>query len=483
MRRGSALASGLVTALSTIVVSAAAAVAGVLLAQRYGRSDETDGFFAAYAVYGVISLAGYSLRVVVLPDLARADAEGRLRAELGGYCAALAVVAVPAVLVIALLAGPIADAVTSNAEQSEAFAAALPWLVGSGALQVVAAVAAAALAARDSYGVAALGYGGGAVAGLLLFAALPGRGPVSLAWGLALSGVVTLLVPLIGLARRAALPAWATAELGAKLWAVVRGASFPVSLQALYTIASVVALHLGSGEATTLTYAYIFAATLVGVTASSLSVISSAPLTRRGLSPETAAAHVVHTSWISLALIVAATGVFALAGGDVVASVLGDSFRGAAGDDLVRVVVWLAPWMVASIALTVTFPLLFVLEKPGVLLALAIVLPLVQVPLAWVLGDAFGLPGLAVSLAISTLAGLAVLMAALSRRTLELAARGLGRLAVVEAALGGLSFGAVGLVVGGVAGAAVGLLVYSALLTATRSLGLSAAWAYVRELG
>jgi putative peptidoglycan lipid II flippase len=483
MRRGGALASGVVTALSTVVVSGAAAAAGVLLAQRYGRTDETDGFFAAYAVYGVVALAAYSLRVVVLPDLARADREGRLGAELGAYCAALAAVAAPVVVAVVVLAGPIADAVTSSAEQSDAFAGSLPWLVGSGALQLLAAVAAAALAARDSYGVAALGYGGGAVAGLLLFAALPGRGPVSLAWGVTLSGVVTLAVPLFALVRRAVVPQWAASRLRARLWSVARGASFPVALQALYTIASVRALHLGSGDATTFTYAYILASALVAVTASSLSVISSAPLTRRGLSPETAAAHVVHTSWISLALIVAATGVLALAGGDVVSSVLGTSYRGAVGDDLVRVVVWLAPWMVVSIALTVTFPLLFVLEKPGVLIGLAVALPLVQTPLAWLLGDAFGLPGLALSLALSTLAALAVLMAALSRRTLELAALGLGRLAVVEAVLGGLSFGAVGLLVGGVGGAAAGLVVYTALLAATRSLGLRAAWDYVRALG
>ncbi len=442
----------------------------------------TDGFFAAYAVYGVVTLAAYSLRVVVLPDLTRADREGRLRAELGAYTAAVAAVAAPAVLLAALLAGPISGAVTSNETQAHGFADALPWLIGSGAAQLFAAVAAGALAARDSYGTAAAGYAAGALAGLALFAALPGRGPVALAWGLALAGGVTLAVPLWGLARRGALPGRGALALGGHLWALARGVSFPVALQALYAIASVRALHLGSGEATTFTYAYIFAAFLVAVTASSLSVISSAPLTRRGLTPEAAAAHVVHTSWLSLAAIVAATGVFALVGADVVSAVLGSSYSGGVADDLVRVVVWLAPWTVVSIALTVTFPLVFVLERPGVLVGAAIALPLLQVPLAWALGDAFGLPGLAVSLALSTLLGLALLMGALSRRTLELAARGLGRVAVLEAIIAALSFGLVALAFGGVVAATVGLGVYLALLAATRSLGLSAAWTYVREL-
>jgi hypothetical protein len=280
-----------------------------------------------------------------------------------------------------------------------------------------------------------------------------------------------------------ALPVLRTGRIGPRLWRLARGASLPLALQALYTIANIWALHLGRGQATTFTYAYIFAAVLVAVTASSLAVISTAPLTRRGLSPETAAAHVVHTSWLSLALIVACVGMFALAGDDVVPTVLGESFSGDVADELVSTVVWLAPWMVFSIAITLTFPLLFVLEKPGVLIGAAVVLPVVQMVLAWGLGDAFGLPGLAVSLAISTFIGLALLMGALSRRTLSLAAAGLGRLAVVEAALAALSFGAIGLLLGGVAGASASLAVYAVLLVATRSLGLRAAWAYVRELG
>jgi hypothetical protein len=178
-----------------------------------------------------------------------------------------------------------------------------------------------------------------------------------------------------------------------------------------------------------------------------------------------------------------ALGVFALVGGDVVSRVLGESYAGPVSSDLVRAVVWFSPWMVVSIAVTLTFPLLFVLEKPGVLVGASVIVPLLQVPLAWGLGDAFGLPGLALSLAITSLVGLALLMGALSRRTLGLAAAGLGRLALVEAALAAASFGAFGLLLGGVAGAAAGLLVYAALLAVTRSLGLRAAWAYVRELG
>ena len=56
----------------------------------------------------------------------------------------------------------------------------------------------------------------------------------------------------------------------------------PLALQGLYVIALRGASGLGEGNQTSLTYAYLFAATLVAATASSLSLISSAPLTRRG---------------------------------------------------------------------------------------------------------------------------------------------------------------------------------------------------------
>src|SRR2546428_6475485 len=78
--------------------------------------------------------------------------------------------------------------------------------------------------------------------------------------------------------------------------------------------------------------------------------------------------------------------------------------------------------MVASVAFSVTFPLLFVLEKPRVLVPLAIVAVLVHVPVSLALRAAFGLPGLAIALALSTFGVIVVLLAAVSRRMLMLSA-------------------------------------------------------------
>src|SRR5262249_45705597 len=72
------LGSGAITAAALAVQSGLAAVVGVVLARKFGRGAETDGFFAAYGVFIVLALAGTAIRVTVLPPLARARDAGRL---------------------------------------------------------------------------------------------------------------------------------------------------------------------------------------------------------------------------------------------------------------------------------------------------------------------------------------------------------------------------------------------------------------------
>ena len=93
--------------------------------------------------------------------------------------------------------GPLGDAITGSPEAAHVAARSLPWLLPAAFMQLLASIATSALAARDSYGVAALAYGGGAVASVVVFLALASRhGLVSLAWGLALNGAVAFGVPL-----------------------------------------------------------------------------------------------------------------------------------------------------------------------------------------------------------------------------------------------------------------------------------------------
>src|SRR4051812_39527602 len=199
-RRRSAVRSGLLTGLAQIVIALAAAGAGALLAHKFGRTAETDGFLGAYAVYLVLVLAAQAFRLVVVPDLTRAAAEGRLGGESRAFAIAFLALAVPVSVLVAVFSGPLGDLITGNLPPSSAHIAgrALAVLVPAAFLQLLAALAASALAAVDSYGTAAGGFALGGIAGLVVFAVLAdGHGIVALAWGLAVNSVVALAIPVI----------------------------------------------------------------------------------------------------------------------------------------------------------------------------------------------------------------------------------------------------------------------------------------------
>jgi len=237
-RGRSAVRSGAYTGLSYVALSLAAAVAGAFLAHKFGRNDKTDGFMAAYGVYLVLVLGAQAFRMVVVPDLTRAEAEGRLGAEFRAYTVAFLAVAVPATVVTALFAGFFGELITGRLPESSAHVAAqaLPWLVPAAFAQLIAALAASALAAKDSYAPAALGFAIGGIAGVVFFVlAADSHGLVSLAWGLALNGAIAIGLPLAvllvrgnRLRRHRGVPL----RLGYRLWRLAYGAAVPIALQA-----------------------------------------------------------------------------------------------------------------------------------------------------------------------------------------------------------------------------------------------------------
>src|SRR2546423_10641127 len=176
-RGRSVVQSGTLTGLSFVMVSGAAAVAGAYLAHKCGGDVRTDGFMAAYGVYLVLVLGAQSFRMVVVPDLTRAAGEGLLGDEFRAYVIAFTVVAIPASVIVAAFPGFFGELVTGRLPHESAAIAgrALPWLVPAAFGQLLAALAASALAAPDSYLVAAGGVRRGAIGGGLLFVGLVDR--------------------------------------------------------------------------------------------------------------------------------------------------------------------------------------------------------------------------------------------------------------------------------------------------------------------
>jgi hypothetical protein len=485
--RRSALRSGLLTGLAQVVVALAAAGAGALLAHKFGRSAETDGFLSAYAVYLVLILAAQSFRMVVVPDLTRAAARGELAGESRSYALAHLCLAIPVSILVGVFSTQLADLLTGNLPPNAAHVAAraLVVLVPAAFVQLLAALAASALAALDSYGTAAGGFALGGIAGLVVFAALAGsHGIVALAWGLAANAGVALAVPAVALLRRGALRGAMPARLdvGPRLWHLIQGAAVPVALQGCYLLGLRFSAQLGVGSVTSFSYAYLAASTLVGATAFSLGLISAAPMTRRGVDAVAAGRHVVHASWVSLTIVGAAAGVFAVVGGRIVGLVLGNAYSGGVGRQLGHLVVYLAPWMLAWVAFAVTFPLVFVAEKRWTLLPLGALGFGLCIPLGLGLRALWGLPGIAIAVGLATLVIAAGLLATISARTLAIAALGLARLALAVGSAAALAFGALRIALSPVTAAAAGLLLYGLVIVALRSLGLSEAWTYVRGL-
>lgn len=480
-RRGrrSAVGSGLLTGLSTVALSGSAAVAGAILARKFGHGVKTDGFFAAYAVYLALVLVANALRVVVLPRFVRARTEGRLGGEVGAWLVAVTLPAVPLVAVAIAWPDGVAHLLTGNEGARRSAAELLPWLVPAAVAQVYAGVFASALATLDEYATAAAGFGVGALVGLALIVALRGHGLAAWGWGLALNGGLAVALPLAVLARKGGVGR-PDERVGRRLRELGEGIALPVALQLMFVVGLRFAAGVGTGKPTTFSFAYLIAAFLVAVTASSIALVSTVPFAREGSSPERAVRHVVAASWLSLVVVAAAVGVFVLAGETLVRWGLGASYGGGTGRQLGWLVVYLAPWMVASVAVSIAFPLVFVRGRARFLPLLAGGALALHVLVEWGGRAAFGVAGVAGGLALTTALVLAVILGWLD--ALRATLRGVLGAAVVCGGVALLVFGAPRAVLDAVPAAVVGLVLYSVVMAVWRPPGLRAAWAYVRAL-
>lgn len=464
-----------------------AGLVAIIVARTFGRGPDTDGFFAAYGVFTTLMVAATAFRVVVQPALARAQEAGRLGAETLAYALALAALAVPALAVAVFASSWLGALLTGNLPEVAATtaAASLVWMIPAAVAHLYAGLAASALAALDSYGVAALGYTAGSVGGLtLIVLRVEIDGIVVVAWGVALNGAIALAAPLTALVLHRGLGqlSISASRIRAQLGTFVHGVTLPLAIQGLFLISLGFASALGVGAQTSLSYAYVTASAVVTVTASTLGLVSTVPLTRHGLGGGRARRHVLSTTLLSLVWIALATGALALAAEPVFDSILGDAYSGEVGSELGELVVYLSPWMVANAAISVTYPLLFVAGRTRALPLLAVFVLVVHVPVQWAARELLGLAGLAAGLAVTATLVLAALLALLSTRTLALVTRDFAVPALVTAGLAMLAFGAAIAVLSGALAALAGAALYLALLASLRPHGLREAWTYVRNL-
>ena len=481
------LAAGAVTAFALAVQTGLAAVVGVIIAREFGRTAETDGFFAAYAVFVVLALAATASRLVMLPPLARAQREGRLAEETIGYGLSFALVGLPLIVAGALVSGPVAAVITGFGSDvtRDAAGGVLPWMLVAGVSQLFAGLGASALAALDDYVAAAVGYVTGSILGLTtIVLAVDVHGVAAVSWGMAVNGIIACVVPWLVLVRRSGgITHSAAAWLGAvpsRLVELARGISFPLALQAVYLISVPFAARDGVGAVTSLGYGYLAGSALVAVTASSLGLVTSAPLARGARSDEELARHIIASAWPAVVASGATAGVFTLGGKDLLSAVLGPSYDAGVGSGLGHLVAWLTPWMVITIVVSVALPLVFVAGRQRRLPLTAAVMVVAHVPLALAGQRLFGLPGLACALALSTAVGLVGLLSALGG--LASVARGIGVATLIVGCATAAAFGAAGLVTAGAPAALLGLGIFTTMLVLVRPVGLRDAVRHLRHL-
>ncbi len=484
------LGSGAVTAVALAVQTGLAAVVGVIIARDFGRTAETDGFFAAYGVFIVVVLAATAIRLAVLPPLARARDDGRLGSEVAGYSTTLAVIAVPLLLLAVFGAQPLSNLLTGNGpiDARRVAADTLPWMILAAVLQLYSGLAASALAALDDYVVASASYAIGSIAGLVyIFARVHVDGIAAVPYGMALNGAIAVAVPTVALAlraRREAMPLRSLAPSGltfvARVREIARSLALPFAIQGVYLICLPLASRVGVGATTSFGYAYLLTSAIVAVTASSLGLVTSVPLTRAGLDPAGAARHIVASSWIAVMLIGAAAGVFGIAGGRIVRVLLGSSYGASVGSELGRLVMVMSIWAVVTAGVSVAFPLVFVTSAGRRLPRLAVAVLAVHVPLAFAGRAIWGLEGLALALAATTTIILLGLLATLHAAAVTM--RGLGVAAGTTSMLAAVAFVPAWLLLPPVGAAVVGVLAYLALVAVVRPPGLRAAWRYLTTL-
>ena len=484
------LATGAVTALGLAVQTGLAAIVGVVIARKLGRTAETDGFFAAYGVFIVLALAATAVRVTVLPPLARAREAGRLSSETASYALAVGAVSVPLLVATVVAARPIAELLTGFGPDAAVDAAetALPWMVVAGLGQFTAGLLASTLATLDDYVVPALAFIAGSATGLvLLLVRIDENRTEAVAWGMALNAVLATTLMATALwrrSRREQVPTGAARAdlrgIGSRLLELGSGAALPFALQAIYLICLPIAAREGIGSVTSFGYAYLIAAAVVSVSASSLGLVTAVPLTRRGLEPHRVARHVEASAWPALLAVAGTAGIFAVAGAEIAGRILGSAYGDDVGTQIGRLVVAMAPYMVASVALSVTFPLVFVAGRGGRLPLVGLGVLAIHVPLAFAGQAIAGLDGLALALAVSTAVAFGWML------TLLHAARSTtGRLALAVAVVAGcalVGFVPAGALLGPAGAVLGGLALSAAALAVVRPVGLRTAWHYLREL-
>ncbi len=410
--------------MATFAMAAGSGLQALLYLRAFGVNARTDGFFEAFALYAIFGVFSQSIRVTSAPLLVGRRPTITVRQ----FAAALGLIAVPVILITGPLAPVLARVLAPGGEPAvrSVMIEALPILGAAMVLQLWAAGGATLLAVGDRFGAIASAYGAGALAGLIGYVALEGAtGERVLGFSMLIMAIVTFAMMLgpIRAAWREQSPAVDGHSPGSlRPRALLRCVSsllgrtgIYLAFNGLYLVTVAFAGRYHTGDATVVSYAYLFSSYLVAGTGFALGMARVADMARSA-SVGTDVLDTVPQGY-RYAMLVSAPALAGLiaCGAPLVGAVLPKSLSPHDVVMLQRFALLMVPWMVGAQLVNLLLPVAFAEGRSRGVNMLAPVLIIAQVVFTAIGAALFGLYGSVGAMCVATLGFVAVMLLA-SRR-------------------------------------------------------------------
>jgi peptidoglycan biosynthesis protein MviN/MurJ (putative lipid II flippase) len=391
--------AGVAMAVATFAMAAASGIQAVLYLSSFGVGARTDGFFVAFALYATFGVFSQSIRVTSAP-LLLGDRPRMTPRELA---ATFVLISLPVALLTIPLAGPFAHLLAPGIESSGRAVTqeALPVLGAAMVLQLWAAGGATLLAIRDRFDRVAFAYIVGAAAGLVVYLAVSGpAGELSLGWSMLAMAVVTCALMLAGVREsRVAEPVverpLSVGYVIGCVGVVLGRTAVYLVFNALYLVTVAFASGHDAGDATVLSYAYLFASYLVAGTGFALGMSRIADM-HRG----------VQTDWrevirdtvppgfrYAMMLVAPALAALVAGGAPLIGKLFPSSFHAHEVRQLQVFGALLAAWTIGALLVNLLLPAMFALDRARLVNILALPLMALHIAATAIGGALFGANG------------------------------------------------------------------------------------------
>jgi hypothetical protein len=359
--------AGVAMAIATLSMAAASGLQALFYLNSFGVNGRTDGFFVAFALYTIVGVFSQSIRMTSA-NLLIGD---RPRLGTVEYGACLGLIAIPILVLTIPFADQFAHLLAPGLDVADraVTADALPLLGLAAAMQLWSAGGATLLAVRDRFNSIAAAYIFGAALGLVVYVVVsPLAKELVLGWSMLAMALGTLAVMLLGLRRArperaAAKPSFAPARLASMSGLILARTAIYLVFNALYMVTLAFASGYAEGDATVLSYAYLFASYLVAGTAFALGLSRIADMRRGALGNWREMLTDTVPSGFRYSMLIAAPALAALivAGAPLIGELLPHSFDPGDVETLRLFAALLVPWTVAALLVNLFLPALLAL--------------------------------------------------------------------------------------------------------------------------